>query len=183
MTNYKIPQKDTWIQTYTGKAFDFINPIKEAVDIQDIAMGLNNIKRFTGQTNHNYTVAIHSIIVSILVPEEFAIYGLLHDATEAYIGDINSPLKKCLPEYRKIEKNLHKVIMDSFNLKPEIPKVVKNVDLKLLYTEKRDLFKDILDWGNEIEPYEFNIWHMIEEIKDLNFLDRFNSILPRSSLL
>ena len=89
--------KDTWIQTYTGKAFDFINPNKELIDIKDIAVGLTNIKRFTGQTNINYTVAMHSLITSTLVPPEFAIYGLLHDATEAYLGDIHSPLKRCLP--------------------------------------------------------------------------------------
>ena len=170
----KISDKDNWIQTYTGKAFNFINPQKELVDIQDISVGLNNIYRYTGQTDYKYTVAMHSIIVSTLVPLEFAIYGLLHDATEAYLGDMHSPLKKYLPKYRKIEKNLHKVIMDKFNLQREVPQIVKDVDLKLLYTEKRDLFKDKLNWGNEVEPYKFNIFDMIEITKRINFLDRFN---------
>ena len=168
-----IISNDTWIQTYTGKAFNFLNPQEELIDIEDISIGLNNIYRFTGQTNYKYTVAIHSIIVSMLVPFEFKIYGLLHDATEAYLGDINSPLKRCLPEYRKIEKNLHEAIMNKFNLKTEIPQIVKDVDLKLLFTEKRDLFKHKLDWSNEVEPYTFNTLDIIEEVKNIDFLEMF----------
>src|SRR5579872_2947230 len=85
-----------WIQTASGLEFPLFEPRLDAINIEDIAHGLSMICRFTGQCARFYSVAEHSVHVSHLVPREDAAWGLLHDAAEAYLGDVASPLKKHL---------------------------------------------------------------------------------------
>jgi hypothetical protein len=103
------------IQTYTGLHFTLEDPVFR---IEDIAHGLSNVCRFAGQSRHFYSVAEHSVIVSLLM-EELKLgdpgEGLFHDATEAYLADIPSPWKHhYLPDYRKIEADLERTLRDNF---------------------------------------------------------------------
>lgn len=82
--------------TRTGRKFYPFDPRPEDVEFRDVANALSNICRFTGHTAYFYSVAEHSCHVSQLVGPEAAVYGLLHDAAEAYIGDISRPVKKSL---------------------------------------------------------------------------------------
>lgn len=82
-----------WIQTYTGKAFDYLNVTPESIDILDIAHALSRIPRFLGHTEQFFSVAQHSVNVSHTVPAGFALEALLHDAPEAYISDLPTPMK------------------------------------------------------------------------------------------
>lgn len=86
------------IKTYTGKEFRFDQIDPEAIDIRDIAHALSHLCRFTGHTNLFYSVAQHCLLVSEKVPggPEIKLAALLHDAAEAYVGDLSSPLKKWL---------------------------------------------------------------------------------------
>lgn len=83
-----------WIQTYTGRAFDLNDPQPQQVSIEDIAHALSLICRFTGHCGKFYSVAEHSVLVSRYC--QWPTEGLMHDAAEAYVGDVSNPLKRLL---------------------------------------------------------------------------------------
>lgn len=127
------------ILTASGRYFDFLNPKPEAIDIHDIATALSRMPRFTGHTTEFYSVAQHSVEVSRLVPPGHALAGLLHDASEAYMGDLASPLKQLVPDYKAIEKRVERAICARFGLAFPLDPCIKRADLTMLVTERRDL--------------------------------------------
>ena len=127
-----------YISTSTGKHIDFVNITPDQICIEDIARGLSNECRFAGQLESFYSVAQHSVYVSQIVPPEYALEALLHDAAEAYIKDIPSPLKAMLPDYKAVEKRIEAVIRENFGLPPVMTVDVHYADLVMLATEKRD---------------------------------------------
>ena len=127
-----------YIATSTGKYIDFVNITPDQICIEDIARGMSNMCRFAGQLENFYSVAQHSVYVSQIVPPEYALEALLHDATEAYMGDIASPLKAMLPDYKAVEKRIEAVIREKFGLPPIMTVDVHYADLVMLATEKRD---------------------------------------------
>lgn len=130
---------DSWIQTYTGRAFWPLDPNSEDVAIEDIAHALALQCRFSGHTKWPYSVAQHSVLVSLAVPVEHALVGLLHDAAEAYLVDLPRPLKRSIPDYKVAETRVWAAIAERFGLPLEIPAEVHHADNVLLATEKRDL--------------------------------------------
>lgn len=129
----------SWINTFTGKHFNYAKPTTDAICIEDIAQALSHECRFAGHIPEFYSVAQHSYLISTIVPEEYALEALLHDAHEAYCKDIPSPLKSLIPDYRGIEKNIDFVIRHKFGLPAENSPVIKHADLVMLATERRDL--------------------------------------------
>lgn len=130
------------ILTSQGHYFSYLTPEASVIDIQDIATGLSQLCRFNGQCSPFYSVAQHSVLVSFLVPQEHALAALLHDAAEAYCGDMVGPLKSLLPEYKVIETRIHRAIFAHFNLNPELHPSIKEADLRMLATEQRDLMPE-----------------------------------------
>jgi hypothetical protein len=116
------------IETVSGKFVDPVNPDPKSIDINDIAWSLSRMARFAGHTITSvpYTVGQHSIFVAQMIYDNrddpsLALYGLLHDAAEAYIGDIPSPVKKIdtFKEYiDKIESNLMLAVYDAVGIEP-----------------------------------------------------------------
>ncbi|MCD3082574.1 deoxyribonucleoside 5-monophosphate phosphatase [Salmonella enterica subsp. enterica serovar Enteritidis] len=100
----------SFIQTLSGKQFDYLSATIDDIDIEDIAVALSNICRFSGHLPEFYSVAQHSVLCSQLVSPEFAFEALMHDAAEAYCQDIPAPLKALLPDYREIEKRTDQLI-------------------------------------------------------------------------
>lgn len=154
-----------FMQTYTGKKIYLENPSVDDIDIEDIAQGLANTCRFAGQCSEFYSVAEHSIRVAIAVNNrEIEFEALMHDATEAYIHDITSPLKSVLPEYKRIEIRLNDVIREKFNISSNFHKEIREADLRMLATEREVVFKDRVLWGkfmDKVEPYsrkDFNFY-------------------------
>ncbi len=76
---------------------------------------------------------------TMVVPSEFALAGLLHDAAEAFLGDVARPLKNLLPDYRRLEAQITPIVLQRFGLPRDLPEAVKEADLVLLATEQRDL--------------------------------------------
>lgn len=137
----------SFIQTLSGKQFDYLSATIDDIDIEDIAVALSNICRFSGHLPEFYSVAQHSVLCSQLVSPEFAFEALMHDAAEAYCQDIPAPLKALLPDYREIEKRTDQLIRFKFGLPLEEASVVKYADLTMLATELRDLdIDDSIPW-------------------------------------
>ena len=153
------------ILTYTGKTFNYLNPTPDMICIEDIAHSISNACRYAGHCNRFYSVAQHSIIVSSLCKDEYKLWGLLHDATEAYLVDVPTPLKPLLPGYKEIENNIMSVIAKRFGLEGyQVPKEVKKIDKQILFVERDCLFnkENILNgpvWSEEsvTEKIEYEI--------------------------
>src|SRR4051812_31750950 len=84
---------EPYIQTYSGTEFWPLSPKAADVKLIDIAHALSNKCRFAGHCREFYSVAQHSVLVSRQLPDEFKLWGLLHDAGEAYFADIPNPIK------------------------------------------------------------------------------------------
>jgi 5'-deoxynucleotidase YfbR-like HD superfamily hydrolase len=93
------------LRTFTGRMIDLLQPTPEDIDIRDIAHSLSQLNRFCGHTSRPYCVAEHSVMCSYFGDPALALEKLLHDAAEAYIGDIASPLKRLLPQASAIEND------------------------------------------------------------------------------
>lgn len=150
---------DPWIQTSTGIAFDLLEPTPEMVDINDIARALSRLCRYTGHTEQFYSVAQHSVLVSNLVPPEDALVGLLHDAAEAYVGDVAKPLKVLLGSaYSDVEDRVWRVVAERFGLPVALPQSVKDADLRMLQTERLQLLgPEPRPWNLDAEPYPMKL--------------------------
>ena len=105
------------ICTYTGKLIDLENIKAEDICIRDIAHALSNLCRYTGHVSTFYSVAEHCVLLSRAenMPGTPSA-RLLHDAVEAYIGDVARPLKNLLPDYRKLEDMIQKVISEKYGV-------------------------------------------------------------------
>lgn len=164
------------ILTHTGLTFNLLHPTPEMICIEDIAYALAHICRFGGHTNHFYSVAQHSVLVSHIVPPAFALHGLLHDAAEAYVGDMVKPLKNLLPAYSDIELNIERAIFEKFGFGIPLDPCIKDSDMVLLNTERRDVMPETVGmWdkliGIETMPDTIVAWSS-SSAKDA-FLDRY----------
>lgn len=154
-------RKGFWFITYSGVKFWPLDPRPEEILIEDIAHALSQINRFTGHTKKPYSVAEHSLRISRACEEHddrrVAIMGLLHDASETYLGDVASPLKSMdfMVSYRFYESQLQDVIYQRFGIDKRvrnqcswISKEVHKLDRQFLLAEARDLVgADISEWG------------------------------------
>lgn len=152
------------IMTYTGKLIEPLNPDPALIDIQDIAHALSQVCRFCGHTSSFLSVAQHSVLVSRIVPPEYALVGLLHDASEAYLSDIARPIKQ-QPEfgtvYKAAEEKLMLAISEAFGFAWPMPPAVKLADEILLRTEQRDLMPpspDLLAYEGEFLDGKISTW-------------------------
>ena len=127
------------IMTAFGRFIDLWTPRVDTIDIHDIAHSLGMICRFGGHIRRFYSVAQHSILVSHLVKPELQMAGLLHDAAEAYLGDVTRPLKRLLPEYQQLEREMETVITTRFELDDLKPPEVAEADMTALVTEAKEL--------------------------------------------
>jgi hypothetical protein len=159
------------IKTNKGVYFEFNSPEKHDFDVREIAYSLSFINRFTGHAG-GYTVAQHSVLVSYVVPQGYALEGLLHDAAEAYIGDVSSPLKGLIRAvYKPIEHRIEAALSEQHRLCFPFPPCIKRADLVLLLTEHRDLMKRAKDssqdtehWPHDIEPLPRRLFGLIPAI-------------------
>lgn len=155
------------IVTYTGKVFNFLNPKPEMVCIEDIAHSLANLCRYTGHVRKFYSVGEHSILMALSdkCPGD-SMSKLLHDAAEAYIGDMASPWKRLLNialdcddvlSLKEYEPIVLKVISEALGVPINITAEVKTSDMIMLATEVRDLMPSNDVWGDLPEPLEERI--------------------------
>lgn len=171
-------RRGDWFTTFSGRKFWPLDPYPEDVVIEDIAHALANTCRFGGHCREFYSVAQHSVLVSRYAPPGMELLGLLHDATEAYVGDMVRPLKSSLPEYREIEDALWPAIARRFYLPTCNPRqftALKEVDDRMLLTERRDvLIKTDHVWSLQGEPFPDVVQPLSASEAEFLFLQRFN---------
>lgn len=169
----------TFLTTWTGRKVDYANPQPDQIHILDIATALSRECRYAGHASHFYSVAQHSVLCSRIVPAELALEALLHDAAEAYLKDIPSPLKAMLPDYKAMELRFEQAIRLHFGLPEQHSPAVKDADNILLVTEIRDLFppdRVLHKTPIPAEPMSGRIWPLSPETAKDQFLDRFHRL-------
>lgn len=169
---------NTTISMYKGGFFDYASPETSDFNIKDISLGLSHESRFTGQSDRGYFVGQHSVIVSKLVPEEFALAALMHDADEFVLKDLPPQLKSLLPDYKALQERTLKTIFKKFNIAYPLHPCIKDADNRAFVTERRDLqpdvvldekYKDIVPLPNKIIAWDSRTCY-------INFLKRFEEL-------
>lgn len=171
------------ILTFSGRRFSPLDPRLEDIRIEDIAHSWAHLCRFGGHTRDFYSIAQHSWLVSRVCDPGVALWGLLHDASEAYLGDIVGPLKQ-LPEferYRLAEQPLQRLITARFGLGPDQPDSVTEADDLMLLIEYRDLMPSSDPPYVSAPPLDAAI--MIGELwtprsAEQRFVERFRQLCP-----
>lgn len=185
------------LTTYTGRDFWPMDPWPEDVVIKDIAHALSQLCRFGGHCREFYSVAQHSVLVSVIAAREaaesttqdqlpwksIALVGLLHDASEAYLVDLPRPIKEMLPDYKVIEHKVDAAIYEQFKLTHEADLFgvrVKTADRIALSTECRDLMPErTARWADcqDYQPEPETITPLMPERAKVQFLGRYHWLL------
>ena len=172
--------------TTSGLPFWVMDPRPEDIRILDIAHHLSRITRFGGALRADvwdYTVAQHSCLVSDNCPDGFKLEGLLHDAGEAYHGDLIKPIKMQVPDWKSMEHRVEAAIRAKFGLPPVISPEVKKEDWRAVATEHRDVQTPTtaVDWGTLAPAWPEPITPWTRERCFREFLERFTRLVQEGA--
>ncbi len=152
------------IRLRSGAYFDLADPQPDQFTFADIAGALAKICRFGGQCERFYSVAEHSWHCAKQaetdgLPLETQQAALLHDAAEAFIGDMVKPLKVMMPDYRAVEERVERAIAEKFTIDFDREQYsVRKIDHEMLIAERRALFsKDSVTWTGEADVRAINV--------------------------
>jgi hypothetical protein len=164
--NQGPPGPGPFLQTVSGRWVNPFDPDLNQLDAGDIARALANQCRFGGHSRGFYSVAQHSVILSQLVEQrggdtEETFAALMHDATEAYLGDMPHPLKHRSPlgaAFKEAEDHLGHAIRARFGIKADVPEI-KRIDRALLATERRAFSAERWHWPEleGVEPLDIEL--------------------------
>lgn len=174
MKDTNIERTGNWIQTFSGLSFYPKDPRLDDICIRDIAHSLSMMCRFNGHCSRFYSVAEHSChMYDLARTSEIKKWALMHDASEAYICDIPSPIKSYLTNYKQIESDVMRIICLKFGLDLEQPDEVHKLDHGMLSTEKEALMIDDKHWGSMEEPLHVKLQCWLPEQAEKEFLRRY----------
>lgn len=166
-----------WMQTISGRQFWPIDPRPEDVFIEDIAHALSMMCRFNGHCDRFYSVAEHSVLVSENVPQEDALWALLHDASEAYIADIVRPAKRFIDGYKHVEANIMTAVCAKFGLSLVEPISVRRADNAILADEAAQIMgTKPKDWILPEPPLGVRIVGLSPAEAKVAFLNRYRAL-------
>lgn len=161
------------IKTYIHNDFSLEAMDPETISIMDIAHALSMVPRWGGHIPRFYSVAEHSMRVAELVPDQHQLAALLHDASEAYLGDLCKPFKNLMPDYQRIEDKLMQVIATKYGFEYPLHKDVKVADHIILLKE--------WDWFKTDNGEEYPMWHpLTPEQAKKGFLTMYRRIVHKS---
>lgn len=153
-----------WMQTFTGKQFYPLDPQPEEIDPMDIAHGISMQCRYNGHVSRFYSVAEHCVLIAehlieVGYDKDTILWGLLHDATESYVGDMVRPLKKHMPAFVEAEDVVMGAIAERFGLSSTtMPSAVKDADNRILLDERAALLKEPpAAWDVPFDPLNVQI--------------------------
>jgi hypothetical protein len=195
MTNDATPAPDhappapgPYLQTVSGRWVNPFEPDPEQLDPHDIARALANQCRFGGHCRVFYSIAQHSVIVSELVEQrggdvEDVFAALMHDASEAYLGDMPHPLKHRSAlgaEFKAAEDHLEQVLLDRFSIKADVPEI-KRADRALLATERRAFSEETWHWPEleGVEPLDLELTAWPPDEAARAFAERYAELQAR----
>ena len=170
------------MELYSGRCVNAMDILSSDIDIKDIAHALALQCRFKGHCKQFYSIAQHSVLVArhLQARSILQLFGLLHDAAEAYLGDMISPLKDMLPEYKTQERYLQDKIYYHFTgRRPTHPEIteIKLIDTRLLLSEARVLMPSGGDgWRPGIEPLDLVITPVSASIAEAGFFYAFHKL-------
>lgn len=147
-------------QLCDGSYFDLEHPERTPVSVEVIAHHLAAINRYVGATRTPYSVAQHAVLCSCIVNEEHALQALHHDDAEFVLGDDTSPKKLLIPEIKQHEDRILRAMFEHLGMPWPMHPAVKQADLEMLATERRDLMPDTGErWGclEGIQPRQFRV--------------------------
>ena len=163
-----------WFVTYSGEQLDPLHPDPAKINLVDIAHHLSNICRFGGACPTFYSVASHSMYVADLLPDDLRVEGLLHDAAEAYVGDMIKSIKVHCDDFQGIEEKWDEAVRVRFELDGWMTSArkaaIKRADISALLAERRDIFKDTREYDEIAEPGEPRCVPLIPEYGERLFL-------------
>ena len=171
-----------WMMTYTGVIYRPHEPKPEDIRIADIAHALSMICRYGGHTRWFYSVAEHSVLVSRMVPQEYALEALLHDGAEAYVGDMTIPMKShpLMAEFKRIEQLNDLAMRIRFGLPHVESPIVKQADTDIRETEWATLMMPIppeMGWtwtGTRNPLVRLELWS--PTLAEHKFLERYREL-------
>lgn len=189
MNTINLPGKqDAWIQTYTGGVFHPFNPQPEEVHILDIAHALANTCRYGGHTLRFYSVAEHCALLAAYFfannDTSAARLALLHDAAEAYVMDVPSPIKPYIGGYATLEANIEVAVLERFGMFFTPPSVFERVtaaDRAILHNEKTVLMAPCdKPWNLPGQPLDLpvEVAGLLPDGAKGIFLSMFKSLFP-----
>jgi uncharacterized protein len=184
------PAPGPYLQTVSGRWVNPFDPDPDQLDAGDIARALANQCRFGGHSRVFYSVAQHSVIVSELVEQrggdaEDVFAALMHDASEAYLGDMPHPIKHRSPlgaAFKAAEDHLEAALRERFRIKADVPEI-KRADRALLATERRAFSAEDWHWPElkGIEPLELELTALAPDAAARAFAERYAELDARRS--
>jgi hypothetical protein len=183
----------TWVQTHSGRAVDLLHPDPATILIEDVAIALSRICRYTGHVP--LSVAQHSVLCAEQAPPALAYEALMHDAHEAFMGDIASPIKAVIravfreqvpcraiaDPIQRLDRALRRAVAEAFGLEPDEPEGIREIDLRMCQTERLQGFQHKLEWQPSIEAqesYPIVIEPWDEILAKCRFLDLYYQLRP-----
>lgn len=147
------------IMQYGNQLIDVRDIKPENIRPREVCSALGNLCRWNGWTHPYYSVAEHSIRVADRVesPED-KLWALLHDAAEAYLGDLSTPIKRACPVFMELEAIVMRAVCQRFDIPEEMPAAVHEADQRMLATEARDILPCAPLWTPGYAPYDDRIY-------------------------
>ena len=182
------PAPGPYLQTVSGRWVNPFDPDPDQLDAGDIARALANQCRFGGHSRVFYSVAQHSVIVSELVEQrggdaEDVFAALMHDASEAYLGDMPHPIKHRSPlgaAFKAAQEHLEAALRERFRIKADVPEI-KRADRALLATERRAFSAEDWHWPEleGVEPLELELTALAPDAAARAFAERYAELDAR----
>lgn len=185
----------SWSQSYSGTKYWIMDPFPEEINLMDIAVGLSNAARYRGQTKFFYPVLTHCVLVSrgveklalergwsLQAAKEAAFEGLMHDASEAFLGDVARPLKRqrAMREYCRVEALWEECINKRFGIRSSLQSktLVKEVDQRIVLDEIQAVMADPDMWRRSkryegMDPLGIEVKHLTQKESMTEFYNRF----------
>lgn len=164
---------EPWLETASGLQFQFLSPQPEQIDPFDIALALSRACRYGGHTTRFYSVAEHACHMADWVlrqpwgDEEKALTALHHDDSEAYIGDLPSPIKRHMSQFKEAEDRIDAAVAERFGTEYPHPKWLKWVDTCILLDERAQVMRKSGNvWGVDefselYQPLGIRLWNVL----------------------
>jgi hypothetical protein len=189
--NEKVPHRRPSISTFTGREFFPLEPRAEDVDPVDVAHALSLKCRYTGHCKVFYSVAEHCVLMSDYLEKQGheslgAFYGLIHDAGEAYLPDVASPIKALIPGFKDSETRVLMAICERFGVEypfpREIDSLVKALDVEMFLLERETIMRRASWWRGRFperglaESVRIEGWS--PERAELEWMRRYVTLAP-----